>query len=195
MHTVDWIYPPTLEVSHHVSALGNLGGSVEAHVGVLSIDHVLLEKKKEKTIRKPDETVSQCGPFQRVRRLPEPGSSTVPAQRIFSKKLILKNVCNNKVVTYNQCDDLLKLQMLLFNLFYFPPAQNSRLKLLNSTIDLETDKPKTRRPKLEETGISSCFCSGKIVIRNCIVNLISSQKCNSIQVTLWGADTSCRSTS
>lgn len=35
---------PALEVGHHVSALRNLGGSIQAHVGVLPINHVLLEK-------------------------------------------------------------------------------------------------------------------------------------------------------
>lgn len=39
-----YLYAPALEVSHHVSALRNLGGSIEAHVGVLPIDHVLLER-------------------------------------------------------------------------------------------------------------------------------------------------------
>lgn len=39
------LYPPALEVSHHVSALRNLGGSVQAHVGVLTINHVLLGRR------------------------------------------------------------------------------------------------------------------------------------------------------
>lgn len=51
-HTADFIafiylYPPTLEVSHHVSALRNLWGPVQAHVGVLTINHVLLEWKEK----------------------------------------------------------------------------------------------------------------------------------------------------
>lgn len=56
IHTVDHIYryPPALEVSHHVSALRNLGGSIEAHVGVLTINHVLLERQ-DKIMQKTDE--------------------------------------------------------------------------------------------------------------------------------------------
>lgn len=56
IHTVDHIcrYPPALEVSHHVSALRNLGGSIEAHVGVFTINHVLLERQ-DKIMQKTDE--------------------------------------------------------------------------------------------------------------------------------------------
>lgn len=37
-------HSPALEVGHHVSALRNLGGSIQAHVGVFPVNHVLLEK-------------------------------------------------------------------------------------------------------------------------------------------------------
>lgn len=52
------LYPPALEVSHHVSALRNLGGSVQAHVGVLTINHVLLERRDKIMKRWPDRSES-----------------------------------------------------------------------------------------------------------------------------------------
>lgn len=57
-HTVDhtYLYPPALEVSHHVSALGNLGGSIETHVGVLTVNHVLLQRW-DKIMKKAGEII------------------------------------------------------------------------------------------------------------------------------------------
>ena len=87
VHTIDFIYlyPPTLEVRHHVSAFRNLGGSIKAHVGVFTINHVLLERK-EKKIGKPFRQLCVIvlnSPFHLV--FPRTALSTVPCNWISFK--------------------------------------------------------------------------------------------------------------
>lgn len=50
-HAALCLHPPALEVCNHVPPLGDLGGAVQAHVGVFSVNHVLLERgeKMKKT--------------------------------------------------------------------------------------------------------------------------------------------------
>lgn len=86
--TVLNFHPPALEVSHHVSAFRNLGGSVEAHVGVLTIDHVLLERWDKTTDE--NEWIMDVAPHLSCQSRKV---SAVPAWRTVSKD-----------VSYNQSD-------------------------------------------------------------------------------------------